>query len=99
MSIDERLKPSVVRGGGALTIREIARRVHRDVKAVHGDVHEQLNRGVLHRNDSMVVFPYEAGHVDVEKTPGIKEDEINSPSAPPRLLEIRQSTSRGPLIS
>ena len=29
-------------GAGALSIREVARRVHRDVKAVHGDVHALL---------------------------------------------------------
>jgi predicted transcriptional regulator len=46
-------------------LAEIARRVHRDVKAVHGDVHALLNCGVLHRNNSLVVFPYDAIHVDV----------------------------------
>jgi len=30
-------------GAGPLTIREVARRVNRDVKAVHGDVHTLLN--------------------------------------------------------
>ena len=54
-----------ITGAGPLTIREIARRVHRDVKAVHGDVHALLNCGVLHRNNSLVVFPYDAVHVDV----------------------------------
>src|SRR6476659_9874559 len=34
-------------GAGPLTIREAARRVDRDVKAVHGDVHALLNAGVL----------------------------------------------------
>src|SRR5664280_3061412 len=47
-----------ITGAGPLTIREIARRVHRDVKAVHGDVHALLNCGVLRRNNSLVVFPY-----------------------------------------
>ena len=32
-----------------MTIREAARRVHRDVKAVHGDVHALLNAGVLQK--------------------------------------------------
>ena len=54
-----------VTGAGPLSIREIARRVHRDVKAVHSDVHMLLNCGVLRRDDSLIVFPYDAVHVDV----------------------------------
>jgi len=46
-----------------MTIREAARRVGRDVKAVHGDVRAL---GVLRRTEKgLVVFPYEAVHVDV----------------------------------
>jgi len=37
-------------GGGAMTLREAARRAERDVKAVHGDVHALLAAGVLRRN-------------------------------------------------
>jgi predicted transcriptional regulator len=52
-------------GQGAMSIREVARRVHRDVKAVHGDVHALLNAGVLeHTAEGAVVFPYDAIHVD-----------------------------------
>jgi predicted transcriptional regulator len=52
-------------GQGPLTIREIARRVDRDVKAVHGDVHALLEAGVIDRTDEgLVVFPYDAVHVD-----------------------------------
>lgn len=52
-------------GQGEMTIREIARRVDRDVKAVHGDVRALLVAGVLDRADSgRVVFPYDAVHVD-----------------------------------
>ncbi|WP_438852452.1 HVO_A0114 family putative DNA-binding protein [Brevundimonas nasdae] len=52
-------------GQGEMTIREIARRVDRDVKAVHGDVQALLIGGVLDRADSgRVVFPYDAVHVD-----------------------------------
>lgn len=48
-----------------MTIREAARRVDRDVKAVHGDVRILLNAGVLNRtDDGRVVFPYDAVHVD-----------------------------------
>ncbi|SAL59120.1 hypothetical protein AWB69_06525 [Caballeronia udeis] len=54
-----------ITGAGPLSIREIARRVGRDVKAVHRDVHALLDAGVIERNaDGMIVFPYEAVHVD-----------------------------------
>lgn len=52
-------------GQGPMSIRESARRVGRDVKAVHGDVHALLDAGVLDRaDDGRIVFPYEAVHVD-----------------------------------
>ena len=52
-------------GAGGLSIREVARRVERDVKAVHGDVHSLLDAGVLNRTGTgKVVFPYSAVHVD-----------------------------------
>ena len=52
-------------GAGALSIREVARRVHRDVKAVHGDVHALLKAGVLQRDESgKIVFPFDAVKVE-----------------------------------
>ena len=52
-------------GQGEMTIREIARRVDRDVKAVHSDVQALLVAGVLDRADSgRVIFPYDVVHVD-----------------------------------
>lgn len=52
-------------GHGPMSIREAARRVGRDVKAVHGDVHALLDAGVLERGeDGRIVFPYDAVHVD-----------------------------------
>jgi predicted transcriptional regulator len=52
-------------GAGPMSIREVARRVARDVKAVHGDVHALLDAGVLQRSDDgRVVFPFDAVHVD-----------------------------------
>jgi len=51
-------------GQGAMSIREAARRVGRDVKAVHGDVQALINAGVLDRTQEGVVFPYDAVHVD-----------------------------------
>jgi predicted transcriptional regulator len=53
-------------GAGPLTIREAARRVNRDVKAVHGDVHALLNAGILQKTaNGLVVFPFDAIRVDV----------------------------------
>jgi predicted transcriptional regulator len=52
-------------GGGAMTIREAARRARRDVKAVHGDVHALLVAGVLRKNaGGKIEFPFDAVHVD-----------------------------------
>jgi predicted transcriptional regulator len=52
-------------GGGAMTLREAARRAERDVKAVHSDVHALLAAGVLRKNaDGKIEFPFEAVHVD-----------------------------------
>ncbi len=52
-------------GAGPVTIREAARRVGRDVKAVHGDVRGLLNAGLLENTeDGKIVFPYDAIHVD-----------------------------------
>ena len=52
-------------GGGAMTLREAARRAERDVKAVHGDVHALLAAGVLRKNaDGKIEFPFDVVHVD-----------------------------------
>lgn len=51
-------------GQGPLSIREISRRVERDVKAVHADVHALLDAGLLDKQDDGVVFLYESIHVD-----------------------------------
>lgn len=48
-----------------MTLREAARRVARDVKSVHGDVHALLDAGVLHKtDDGRIVFPYDAVRVE-----------------------------------
>lgn len=53
-------------GAGPLTIREAARRVKRDVKAVHGDVQALLMAGILRRTENRrIEFPYKAVHIDV----------------------------------
>lgn len=52
-------------GAGPVSIRETARRVGRDVKAVHADVTALLNAGVLDRAESGgIVFPFEAVKVE-----------------------------------
>jgi predicted transcriptional regulator len=53
-------------GQGELSIREIARRVGRDVKAVHGDVHALLSAGIIDRAGKGVVFPYDGVRVEFE---------------------------------
>lgn len=52
-------------GAGPVSIREAARRVGRDVKAVHGDVTALLNAGLLTRTPAGgIEFPYEAVKVE-----------------------------------
>jgi len=52
-------------GVGPVSIREAARRVGRDVKAVHGDVTALLNAGVLDRAaGGGIVFPFDAVKVE-----------------------------------
>jgi len=52
-------------GAGPVSIREAARRVGRDVKAVHGDVTALLNAGVLDRAEGGgIVFPFEAVKIE-----------------------------------
>jgi len=51
-------------GKEPVSIREAARLVGRDVKAVHGDITALLNVGVLDRKDNKISFPYEKVHVD-----------------------------------
>lgn len=53
-------------GAGSMTIRAAARRVGRDVKAVHGDVHALLDAGILRKTENgAIVFPFDAIRVDV----------------------------------
>ena len=51
-------------GAGPLALREIARRVGRDVKGVHTDVHALLGAGVVDRSDEGFVFPFDAVRVE-----------------------------------
>lgn len=51
-------------GEEALSIREVARRVGRDVKAVHGDVRGLIDAGIVEGTTSGVRLGYDAAHVD-----------------------------------
>jgi predicted transcriptional regulator len=53
-------------GEGPLSIREVARRVGRDFKGVHTDVTALLAAGVIDRDGTGVVFPYDAIHVEFD---------------------------------
>jgi predicted transcriptional regulator len=54
-----------MRAAGPMSIREAARRVKRDVKAVHGDVTALLKAGVIDRvDDGRIVFPFDAVKVE-----------------------------------
>jgi predicted transcriptional regulator len=51
-------------GAGPVSVRETARRVHRDVKAVHSDVTALVTAGVLNKTDGGVEFPFDAIKVE-----------------------------------
>lgn len=52
-------------GSGPLGVRELARRVGRDVKGVHTDAQALLHCGLVDKTaDGQLSFPYEAVHVD-----------------------------------
>ena len=52
-------------GAGPVSIREAARRVGRDVKAVHSDITALVRAGVLDRAEGGgIVFPFEAVKVE-----------------------------------
>jgi predicted transcriptional regulator len=55
----------VLCGAGPVSIREAARRVGRDVKAVHSDITALLNAGVLERAEGgEIIFPFDAVKVE-----------------------------------
>lgn len=52
-------------GAGPLTVREAARRVGRDVKAVHTDLTALVSAGILSRTEAgQLAFPYTAVKVE-----------------------------------
>ena len=51
-------------GKDPVSIRETARLVGRDVKAVHSDITALLNVGILEKVDQKISFPFDRIHVD-----------------------------------
>ena len=52
-------------GAGPMSIRELSRRLERDVKGVHRDVKALLEAGLLeHDENGAIVFPYDTVHVN-----------------------------------
>ncbi|HXU34387.1 MAG TPA: transcriptional regulator [Thermoanaerobaculia bacterium] len=55
---------SMLTGAGPMTLREASRRLGRDVKAVHSDVHALLDVGILEKTtQGRIVFPFDAVRV------------------------------------
>ena len=55
----------IMAGSVPMTIRKAARRLERDVKAVHGDVQALLKAGLLQKTENgPILFPFDAVHVD-----------------------------------
>lgn len=56
---------NIMTGAEPMSIRELARRLQRDVKAVHGDVQELLaRRFLLKTEDSRIAFPFDEVRVN-----------------------------------
>ena len=56
-----------LQGQGEISLRELARRVERDVKRVHEDVQELLDLGLVERGEGGgVVCPFATVHFDME---------------------------------
>lgn len=54
-------------GAGPLPVREVARRVGRDVKAVHRDMAALVHAGLLDRDDAgRMSFPYDGVRMEVD---------------------------------
>lgn len=51
-------------GAGPRLIRETARLVGGDVKAVHGDLHALPDAGILEKANDGIEFPYDSIHID-----------------------------------
>ena len=57
--------PKALCGAGPISISGAARRIERDVKAVHADITALLKAGVIERDEGGgIVFPFEAVKVE-----------------------------------
>ncbi|MDP1748425.1 MAG: hypothetical protein Q8L22_03125 [Reyranella sp.] len=57
---------SMLQGKGAMSIRELARRVERDVKRVHEDVSVLTELGLFECDEGGIACPFARIHVDFE---------------------------------
>jgi predicted transcriptional regulator len=77
---------------GPLSVREVARRVNRDVKAVHGDIKRLWLSGVVKKtDDGQIEFPYD--EIRVEFTVG-PETAIAQPDLG-EAIRVAVGTARG----
>ncbi len=53
-------------GAGPIGVRELARKVARDVSNVHADIDALVKAGVIDRTDAGIEFPYDALHLAYE---------------------------------
>lgn len=60
----------VLAGQEPLSIREVARRVGRDVQAVHRDVTTLLHAGIIDRSEVGIEFPYDSLHFEFDVKAG-----------------------------
>jgi len=56
----------ILSGQGSLSIREVARRLGRDVQAVHRDVTTLIHAGVIDKTEKGVAFSYDGMHFDFD---------------------------------
>jgi len=71
-------------GARVMGVRELARRVGRDVRAVHADIRVLLDAGVIDRTDNgKLIFPYR--HVQVQFT--LEADSGDVPGVHPALTQ------------
>ena len=78
-------------GQGPTAIRKVARRVGRDVKAVHRDVTTLIEAGVIDRTDEGVAFPHDRIHFEFDVT--------TAASAPPWMSASLSPDRPGPAAS
>jgi predicted transcriptional regulator len=53
-------------GQGPMTVREVARRVGRDVKNVHADLDMLSKNGIIDKTAEGVTFPYDRIHIEFD---------------------------------